>query len=177
MSASSKSRKGWRWAAALLAVALLFSPLEALTVRPSRGSGLIWAVRAAPGDRFTLRWTHTVTLRPVEEEYEVGAGRRLHLRQLVFDQYGPNLPAGPEEGTVWRVEQDRWVVTGYRMDLDRLNLGLSHIDHRLIARGRELDLIAATEPNGLVRLQVERVPLILIIWMEVWQWRTSKRLP
>lgn len=177
MSTSSKAYRWWGWAAVVVAVVLLCFPREALTVRPSRGAGLIWAVRAAPGDRFTLRWTHTVTLRPVEEGYEIGADRRLYLRQMVFDEYGPNLPAGPEEGTVWRVEQDRWVVTGYRIHVDRLNLGLSHIDHRLTAGGRELDLIRATEPNGLVRLQVERLPAIFIIWTEVWQWRTSKRLP
>lgn len=177
MSTSSKTRTGWWWAAVFVAVALLCYPVEALTVRLSRGSGLVWAVQAAPGDRFTLRWTHTVTLRPVEEEYAVGDDRLLHLRRMIFDHFGPNLPAGPEEGTVWQVEADRWVVTGYQIALDRLNLGLSHIDHRLIVGGRELDLIRATEPNGLVRIQQERLPVILIIWTEVWQWRTSRRLP
>lgn len=176
MSTSSKARRALRWAAVLVAVALLCSPVEALTVRPTRGSGLIWAVRAAPGDRFTLRWTHTVTLRPVEEEYEVGEGRRLLLRTMRFDQHGPNLPAGPEEGTVWQVERDGWVVTGYQIDLDRLNLGLSHIDHRLRAGGRELDLIRAAGPNGLVRLEVERIPFIFMFVTEVWQWQSSRRL-
>lgn len=176
MSTSSKARRAWGWAAVLVAVALLFAPVEALTVRPSRGSGLIWAVRAGPGDSFTLRWTHTVTLRPVEEEYAVNPGGSLSLRKMVFDQHGPNLPAGPEEGTVWAVEGDRWVVTGYQIRLDRLNLGLSHIDHRLRAGGRELDLIRAVGPNGLVRLQVERVPLIFLIMTEVWQWQSSRRL-
>lgn len=176
MSTSSKTRRVTAWAAVLVAVALLFFPLEALTVRPARGPGLIWAVRAAPGERFVLRWTHTVTLRPVEEEYLVDPDRRLSLQQMVFDQYGPNLPAGPEGGTVWRVEADRWVVTGYDIHVDRLNLGLSHIDHRLRVGGRELDLIRAYRPNGLVRLQVERVPLIFLTMTEVWQWQSSRRL-
>ncbi|MFZ5816094.1 MAG: DUF1850 domain-containing protein [Bacillota bacterium] len=176
MSTSSKVRKRWRWAAVLVAVALLFLPVDVLSVRRSRGSGLVWAVRAGPGQSFTLRWTHTVTLRPVEERYEILEGR-LHLRRMVFDQYGPNLPAGPEEGTVWRVEGDRWVVTGYRIAVEQLHLGLSHIDHRLVVGDRELDLLRAAGPNALVRLQAERLPLIMIIWTEVRQWRTSKPLP
>ncbi len=175
MSTSSKARRAIGWATVLAAVALLFTPVEALTVRPARESGLIWAVRTTPGARFTLRWTHTVTLRPVEEEYEVGVDRLLHLRQMSFDQYGPNLPAGPEEGTVWRVEPDRWVVTGYQIHLERLHLGLSHIDHRLLIGGRELDLIRADQPNGSVRIQMERVPFILIIAMEEWPWQTSRQ--
>lgn len=160
-------------AAALAAVALLCCPVQALTVRPGRGGGLYWAIPARPGAAFTLAWTHTVSLRPVTETYTIAPDRRLALAEMVFDQYGPNLPAGPEGGTTWRIERDRWVVTGYTFQLDRLNLGVGPFDHHLRVGGRDLDLVAAIGSERFIRITAEREPLLFIILTEVWQWRNT----
>jgi hypothetical protein len=165
------------WAAALVAVALLFAPVQALTVRPGRGAGLYWALLARPGQEFTLAWTHTVSRSPVTETYTIDTDSRLSLREMVFDQYGPNLPAGPEGGTVWRIERDRWVVTGYQYHLDRLNLGVGPYDHHLRMGGRDFDLVAGVGPDRLVRVTAEREPLLFIILTEVWQWRNTSSPP
>jgi hypothetical protein len=161
-------------AAALVAVALLW-PVQALAVSPGRGPGLLWAVPAGSGAQFRLTWTHTVTLRPISETYEIQPDGRIHLLEMVFDAYGPNLPAGPEEGTVWRIERDRWVVTGYQLELDRLSLGVGPIRDRLQAGGLEWDLVAGAGAGRPVVLEVKRVPIILILLTEGWQWRNTQR--
>lgn len=162
-------------AAVLVAVALIYIPVPALTTRSSRSNQLLWAVWAREGTEFDLTWTHTVTLRPVTETYGIEPGPLLHLRQMVFDQYGPNLPAGPEAGTTWRVEPDRFVVTGYQVRLQRLDTAVSPIAHTLRIGGRELDLIAGIGPDRLIRIEAERVPLAFILISEVRQWRNAKR--
>jgi len=163
-------------AAVLLAAALLALPVPALTLRPTRGSGLLWALPAGAGSRLRLTWTHTVTRRPVTEFYEVGEDARLHLLTMEFDEHGPNLPSAPEGGTTWTLEGGRIVVTGYEVALDRLDLGVGPLGHRLQVGRWELDLLAAIGPDRLIRLQAEREPLLLIIMSEVRQWPRMRRL-
>lgn len=160
--------------AAALVVALLFAPVQALTVRPARGQGLLWAVPVVAGGEFRLDWTHTVTRRPVQETYTVEPDGMLHLTEMIFDQFGPNLPSEPEPGTTWRMERARIYVTGYARREKQLHLGVGPIRHSLTVSGRQWDLVAGVGPDHSVRIQVERTPLFLIIATEVWQWRTTR---
>ncbi|HWI60858.1 MAG TPA: DUF1850 domain-containing protein [Symbiobacteriaceae bacterium] len=159
--------------AAALAVALLCYPLQALTVRPARSGGLLWAAPIRPGDQFSLRWTHTVTRRPVAETYTVEPDGRIRLVQMVFDQFGPNLPSGPENGTVWAVGPEGITVTGYTERYESLSLGVGPYDHWLHAGTRKLDLVTGVGPDRLIRIHVERQPWIVTKLMEVYQWRRS----
>jgi hypothetical protein len=162
--------------AAALAVALLFWPVQSLAVRPARGAGLLWAVPAPVGAEFRLTWTHTVSRRPIVETYTVGTDRRLCLRAMDFDAFGPNLPAGPEGGTTWQIDGTKAHVTGYNLCLDRLNLGVAPMGHHLQAAGRDWDMMAGAGSDRLVRLEWVREPWILIILTEVWQWQNTTRL-
>ncbi|BDG61623.1 hypothetical protein caldi_27130 [Caldinitratiruptor microaerophilus] len=163
-------------AAALAAVALLLFPSRALTVRGARDGDLIWAAPVRAGEEFRLTWIHTVTRRPVTETYAVTAGGRLRLVEMVFDQFGANLPHRPEGGTTWRIERDRIVVTGYDTVLDRLYLGVAPYGHWLQVGGREWDLLAGAGADRSVRLAAERLPFIRILVTEVWQWRNTRPL-
>lgn len=163
--------------AALVAATFLLFPAEALTVRLTRGGGLLWAAPAVAGSEFTLTWTHSVTLRPVSETYQVGPSGQLILREMVFDHFGPNLPSEPERGTSWRIERDRIVVTGYSERYSQLNIGVASRDHTLRIGAWQWDLIAGVGPERLVRIQSERESLLFIILSEVRQWRSTRRLP
>jgi hypothetical protein len=149
--------------------------VQALTVRPARGTGLLWAVPAPAGTAFTLTWTHTVTRRPIIETYTVEPDRRLCIREMVYDQFGPNLPAGPEEGTTWRIEGNAAHVTGYNLCLEQLNLGVAPMGHHLQVGRRDWDMMAGAGPDRLVRVAAEREPLILLILTEVRQWQLTTR--
>ncbi|HYF92669.1 MAG TPA: DUF1850 domain-containing protein [Symbiobacteriaceae bacterium] len=159
--------------AAVLAAALLLWPVQSLTVRPARGQGLHWAAPITAGGEFVLRWTHTVTRRPVAETYTVESDGRIRLMRMVFDQYGPNLPSAPEAGTVWQHGPEGITVTGYTERYERLSLGVGPIDHRLAVGGRELNLVTGVGPDRLIRIAVERQPRILLYILEVYQWRSS----
>lgn len=156
-----------------MAVALLSTPVQVLTVRPARSGGLLWAAPIRDGGQFLLRWTHTITRSPVAETYTVEPDGRLRLVQMVFNQFGANLPSGPEQGTTWQVGPDGITVTGYTERYERLNLGVGPYDHRLKVGSRELDLVANVGADRLIRISVERQPWIRISLMEVFQWRSS----
>jgi len=157
----------------VLAVAVLCHPVAALTARPARGWLPFCAVSAGAGDEFRLTWIHTVSKRPVSETYAIGEDGRICLRVMVFDHEGPNLPSGPEDGTSWRIEQGKVVVTGYRRCFEQLNLGVSPLGHRLEHGSLDWDLVAGVGPDRLVRVAIERIPLILIVLAEVRQCRYS----
>lgn len=152
-------------------LALLW-PVQALTVRPARGEGLLWAAPVGPGAQVALRWTHTVTRRPVSETYAIEPDGRLRLAEMVFDQFGPNLPSAPEGATTWQVGPDAIHVTGYTGRLERLNLAVGPYDHWLAVGRLELDLVDGIGSERLIRVQVEREPRLLIFLSEVWQWRS-----
>lgn len=173
MSRSASKRRWIAAGAAALVAALLCVPVQAVTVRPARGSGLLWAAPAGAGTEVKLTWTHTVSRRPVSERYMVAADGRIHLQEMVFDHFGPNLPAAPEEGTSWQFTGDKVVVTGYQVALDQLLLGVAPFGHQLKVGGLEWDLLAGAGPDRAVRVTVEWEPLLLIILTEVWQWRNS----
>ena len=150
---------------------LLCYPVTSLTVRPAKGWSLLWAVPAYAGADLRFTWIHTVSKRPVSETYTIDTDGSLRLLEMVFDHEGPNLPSSPEQGTTWRIEGNKVIVTGYDLRLERLNLGVSPLGHRMSVGLREWDLVAGIGPDRLTRVTVERIPLVLIVLAEVWQWR------
>ncbi len=154
---------------------LLCFPVTSLTVRPAKGWSLLWAVPAHACTDLRFIWIHTVSKRPVSETYTIDTDGSLSLLEMAFDHEGPNLPSSPEQGTTWRIERDKVIVTGYDLHLERLNFGVSPLGHRMSVGLHEWDLVAGVGPDRLARVTVERIPLVLIVVAEVWQWRHKTR--
>ncbi|MCA1960923.1 MAG: DUF1850 domain-containing protein [Desulfomonile sp.] len=154
-------------------MAVLCYPVAALTVRPARGWFPLWTVRARAGAELRLTWIHTVSRRPVAETFTIDQDGSICLREMAFDHEGPNLPSGPEDGTNWRIEEGRVVVTGYRRCFDQLNFAVSPLGHWLERDTRCWNLVADAGPDCQFRVTCQRIPLILIVWAEVLQWRHS----
>jgi hypothetical protein len=150
-------------------------PVNSLTVRPAKGWGLLWAVPAYAGMHLGFTWIHTVSKRPVCETYTIEPDGSLRLLEMVFDHEGPNLPSTQEQGTTWRIEHNKVIVTGYELHLDGLNFGVSPLGHRISVGRLEWDLVAGFDPDRLARVTVERIPLGLVVLAEVWQWRHKTR--
>lgn len=154
-----------------MAAALLCYPVNSLTVRPAKSWSLLWAVPANAGTHLSLTWIHTVSTRSVSETYVIHTDGSFRLLEMAFDHEGPNLPSSPERGTRWRMEGNKVIVTGYDLHLERLNFGVSPLGHRMAMGLRQLDLVESVGPDRFTIVTVERVPLIMILVSEVWQWR------
>lgn len=150
---------------------LLCYPVTSLTVRSAKGWSLFWAVPATAGTDLCFTWIHSVSKRPVSETYTIDTDGSLRLLEMAFDHEGPNLPSSPEQGTTWQIDGNKVIVTGYDLRLERLNFGVSPLGHRMAVGLREWDLVAGVGPDRLARVTVERIPLVLIVVAEVWQWR------
>ncbi|MGC8908177.1 MAG: DUF1850 domain-containing protein [Desulfomonilaceae bacterium] len=150
-------------AVCILCGAALVYPVTALTVRPTGGGLPFLARTAAPGDALRIAWIHTVSNRPVSELYAVDKENRLCLREMVFDEIGPGMPAYPEDGTTWRFADGKITATGYNRCFARLHTATSPMPHRIEMRKTVWDLLAKIGPDRLICIAVERIPLILIL--------------
>jgi hypothetical protein len=104
----------------------------------------------------------------VSETYAIDTDGSFRLLEMAFDHEGPNLPSFPEQGTTWRIEGNKVIVSGYDLRLDRLNFGVSPLGHRMAMGLRQWDLFAGVGPDRFTVVTVERVPLVMILVSEVW---------
>ena len=79
--------------------------------------GNVLARVALADGAFALRYTHSVTLRPIESRYEIRAGRIVQTAET-FDQHGPGMATEPLAGerldTVRDAAGVRYVMTMQR---------------------------------------------------------------
>ncbi len=112
------------------------------------------------GERLVLEHTHSVTKRPVLETFSVAAPGTMALEELWFDEFGPNLPAGPEQlgGEVTFLHEDggyRVLHHGRVMGQVPLRVGGPEVNHRLVfADGERLRLLDILPRGAWVDLEV-----------------------
>lgn len=117
------------------------------------GAGdIVYARPIELGESFRLEHTHSVTKRPVVETFGVGmtdaAAPTVLLQELRFDEFGPNLPAGPESfgdhKTTFIHEDGAYRVLhhNYPIGTIPIRVGSADVDHTLIfADGERLRLL------------------------------------
>lgn len=96
-------------AAALLAAAAAVCALE---LRGFPQNALLARV-ALPRPGFALRYTHSVTLRPIESRYEIRNGRIVQTAEL-FDEHGPGMATEPLAGERLERSGGRFVLSMQR---------------------------------------------------------------
>jgi hypothetical protein len=113
-----------------------------------------------PGEMFRMRHTHSVTRRPVFETFSVTA-EGIAMEELWFDDFGPNLPAGPEDiggtRTTFLIENGAFRVLhhGRLLPTVPLRVGSPSVEHVLtFADGTRLRLLDVAAPAAYLELRV-----------------------
>jgi hypothetical protein len=89
--------------AALLLAAAAAAGACALDVLDSPAGTPLARVPLAANGAFALRYTHSVTLRPVESRYELRAGRIVQTAEA-FDAHGPGMATEAQPGERWETQ-------------------------------------------------------------------------
>lgn len=144
----------------LLGRADLGDPRPRLEIVDQRAERVVYSRPVIAGERFQLTHTHSVTRRPVEEIFSVGP-KGIHLEELRFDEFGPNLPSGPERidgvTTTFRHVAGEYRVSHHGRPLGTLPLltGGPKVDHAVIfADGRRVRLLDVAPPRSPVELRI-----------------------
>lgn len=130
-------------------------------VRDQQTGAVLYSREIAVGETFRLEHTHSVTRRPVVETFSVHDPGTLAIEELWFDEFGANLPAGPErigdrvttflhEDGAYRVIHD-----GHPIGTLPILVGSEAVDHVVsFDDGDRLRLLDLTRAGGHVELAV-----------------------
>ncbi|MFZ5968501.1 MAG: DUF1850 domain-containing protein [Bacillota bacterium] len=138
----------------------IFIPVHALVVEDGTdGAGILYQTMIRPQDKFTVKWIHSVSKQPVIETYIVNEDLSIGIYEMIFNENGPNLPAGPENGTKWEIKDGYFRVYNYSLKFQKVPVRIGQViaDHTLIYKNIELPLKDISRPGGFVTLRVERM--------------------
>lgn len=114
----------------------------------------------AVGEEFRLEHRHSVTRRMVYETFSVLDHDTIAMEELWFDEFGANLPAGPEDvggtSTEFIVEDGGFRVVHDSRPLGSLPVvaGSAEVDHTIeFADGGTLRLLEVVQPGTHVEVR------------------------
>ncbi|NLT94606.1 MAG: DUF1850 domain-containing protein [Clostridia bacterium] len=158
---------------------LFLFPVNVLEVRIGETDELIYQQPAKVGDCFDIQWTHSVTLRPVIETYQLEAPGKISMVKMEFDEFGPNLPAHPEFNQYWIIADGKYTVMGYDLVFERVpvTIGAVVADHTLVYNGIKTPLKNVYRPGGYVQIGFtnKKMAKFLIEEVEIWQKNRKKQ--
>lgn len=122
----------------------------------SEGYSVLYQTRTKLYDRFTVKWIHSVSKQPIYETYEIQDDLSIKIFEMIFNENGPNLPAGPEQGTKWEIKDGKFRVYNYNLVFDEVPVRIGQVvaNHTLIYNDINLPLKEISRPGGFVRLKV-----------------------
>jgi hypothetical protein len=151
----------WWWSAAGPAAGPAVPPGLQLQVWDHERAVALHTRQVTAGETFVLRHTHSVTRRPVVETFSVAGPAGIAMEELWFDEFGPNLPAGPEQigevTTTFHAEDGAFRVEhhGRLLPTVPLRVGSASVDHVLtFSDGTRLRLLDLTRPAAFVEIRI-----------------------
>ena len=130
-------------------------PLRLLTVE-NEDQEILYMRAVDLGDRYAVRFTHSVARRPVDEIYEVDEDCS-KLIETVYDMMGAGLPHAPEAGQTFTVKDGRYHITGFNLKIPVLTYRISKVvaDHRFLIDGKDYKLLDWTKPGRPLTFRVQ----------------------
>ena len=128
----------------------------------SKGMDVVYETRTNIYDKFTVKWIHSVSKQPVLETYEIQEDLRIKIHEMIFNENGPNLPAGPEQGTKWEIKDGKFRVYNYSLVFDEVPVRIGQVvaDHTLIYDNIVLPLKEVSRPGGFVRIRAVKTSFV-----------------
>ena len=94
----------------IIIIILLFIPVYTLELGPFSGGELIFKQKIQPGDKFILKYTHSVALTPVWEIFIIDKDYQIILIETDFLDHGAGLPYTTFENEVFVEEGGRFKI-------------------------------------------------------------------
>jgi len=150
LSSTSK----FAWTAGLAAGLIFLLLLPAGPVRAADGrprlvvsdfdhGGIIVSLKVKNGDRFTIRYIHSVDKKPIFEQFRLDPERGLVLEKTWFRMFGAGLGHWPGHGQL--TQKDGWITIdkmNYALGNFILRIGSPGVDHTILYRQQEINLSA-----------------------------------
>lgn len=138
-----------------------------LVITPTEGGDAIFAAPLEPGERFTLRYTHSVDGTPIWEEHSADGEGNLYVEEERFVMIGAGMGDLPGRGR-WTARGRLQAIEGLHVRVDPfiLRVGSPGVDHTILWRGTSTNL-SALVPGESVRVSAHPVTR-LARWWRAW---------
>lgn len=120
-------------------------------------------------DYFDVKWTHSVSLRPVIETYKVNDDYTISIEQMIFDSFSANLPASPDYDTIWEFHDEYIRVYNYDVTFDAVPVVIGKVvaNHSFIYNEEETFLKDIYKPGGYVNIRVVNKSILKFLVKEI----------
>jgi hypothetical protein len=118
-----------------------------------------------PQEKFSIKWTHSVSLRPVIETYKIEDDLKISIYEMIFDSFSANLPSSPDYNTIWEFNEDHIRVYNYDIIFDAVPVVIGKVvaNHTLYLRDNIIPLKDIYKPGGFVKIKVVKKSFIKYI--------------
>jgi len=96
--------------AIIIIIILFFIPVYTLDLKPFSDGEIIFKQKVQPGDKFTLKYTHSVALTPVWEIFIIDKDYQIILIETDFLDHGAGLPYTTFENEIFVEEEGRFKI-------------------------------------------------------------------
>ena len=160
----------------ILTFIILFTNIYQITVLEiidDKEERLIYQTFTKPHEKFSIMWIHSVSKQPVTETYIINEDLSIGIYEMVFKEPGPNLPSGPEGGTLWEFKDGKFRVYNYDIIFSEVpvRIGQAIANHTFIYKSTEIELKEISRPGGFVKIRVCQMSLFYFLYREVIRWR------
>jgi len=94
----------------IIIIVLFFIPVYTLDLRPFSDGEIIFKQKVQPGDKFTLKYTHSVALTPVWEIFIIDKDYQIILIETDFLDHGAGLPYSAFDQEIFVEEEGRFKI-------------------------------------------------------------------
>lgn len=135
-----------------------------LKVTPVKGGKPLAQLWLAPGEKFTIRYNHSVEDAPIWETHSLDAQGRIYIEEERYLKFGAGMGKMPGVGHMvqrgpYEAIEDMHMPTGNFI----LRIGSPGVDHTLIWRGHRINL-SAVAPHVAVRFAAHPVSWLRRAW-------------
>lgn len=113
--------------------------LQTLVLECYQTGEVVWSHTIKPDDEFTMRWIHSVELKPWEEIFKIDENYNIYLDRTRFKQFGAGVP--DYAGNKTEVVDGYIIFSGIHQKMDVIPYGISSFtQHTFYFKDKEIPL-------------------------------------
>jgi hypothetical protein len=137
---------------------IVYPSHQILALEDPDSGELLCYMPVADGDHFQIKYTHSIHLSDVHEEYRVQAGR-LYPYQLIYEDTGVGMPANAEAGQTFTMKDGKYIISNLQGSTDKLYLTIGAVkaNHQIIYNDISYSLQDNIGPGETIAIKTRNV--------------------
>jgi len=142
----------------IIIIILFFIPIYTLELRSFSDDEIVFSQKVQPGDKFTLKYTHSVAITPVWEIFIIDKDYQIVLIETDFLDHGAGLPYTTFENEIFVEEEGKFKIKNmHRIMPNAIYYRIGAIRENIFYfKGEEINLSSSVGDN-LITIEIGRI--------------------